>query len=385
MTGIAFRGSCVIRVGDCRERMADIPSGSAQLCVTSPPYLGLRDYGVEGQIGLEQSIENHLDDLVEVFRSVARALRDDGVAFVNYGDAYASKAGGKLKAKDLMLLPYRLALRLQADGWYVRSDIVWAKPNPLPQGCADRPTASHESIFMLTKRAKYYYDRDGYREQRTGAVKDGETSERDMRDVVSIPDDAWREFYAWRRWRRAALEGDAADAWTMPTSGFSGKHFATFPPELVERCVALGTSAAGACPDCGAPWRRVVEATGGSIGKAWNDHQDELERGHRKASTANYNRETLGWAPTCRDGCNTGDEAREQIEEGGKPLERDVALAWTTPSTVLDPFGGSGTTGLVALRMGRSAILCELSEEYAAMARSRIYNDAPMFADVELV
>ena len=268
--------------GDSRTVLATLPEASVQCCVTSPPYFGLRDYGHNGQIGLEATTDDYVAEMVALFREVRRVLKDDGTLWLNLGDSYAGSGKGPsqslsaeardmthtmhtafvpdgLKPKDLIGIPWRVAFALQADGWYLRSDIIWHKPNPMPESVTDRPTKAHEYVFLLTKSARYYYD----------AAAIAEPSIDDTRNARTV--------------------------WSITTQPYKGAHFATMPPELARRCIFAGSK--------------------------------------------------------------TGD-------------------------TVLDPFGGAGTTGLVADRLGRDAVLVELNPTYAALARHRIHDDAPMFAEV---
>jgi DNA modification methylase len=304
--------------GDCRDVLKTLPTESVHCVVTSPPYWGLRDYGSEGQIGLEGSPEAFVNELVTVFGQVRRVLRADGTVWLNLGDSYASTGSGKqgngqmasrsvagariapptsgLLPKNLVGIPWRVAFALQMEGWYLRQDIIWHKPNPMPESVTDRCTKSHEYIFLLAKSERYYYDAAAIAEP---AIYAGETG------CVSGPKNAARAAAA----GRAPSGNERADAgripvgdtrnrrsvWTVTTKAYNEAHFATFPPDLIEPCILAG------CP------------------------------------------------------------------EGG---------------TVLDPFGGAGTTGLVADRHKRDAILIELNPEYAEMARKRIFNDAPLFAEV---
>ena len=298
--------------GDVTERLRELPAGSVQCVVTSPPYWGLRDYGEAGQLGLEKTPEEWVEKMASVFREVRRVLRDDGTAWVNMGDSYAniSSGGGGavdirtdgrrttpgdqvrgrqqgtntmapgLKPKDLCGMPWRLAFALQADGWYLRSDIIWAKPNPMPESCTDRPTKAHEYLFLLTKRAKYYYDADAVRE-RGKPERDGDNRGNgkayDHRRTV---DSGWsREYHANPYGRNLRT------VWNIPTQAYPDAHFATFPEKLVEPCIKAGSM------------------------------------------------------------------------EG---------------STVLDPFCGSGTVGVVACQQGRDFIGIDLSADYLAMAERRI-------------
>jgi len=303
--------------GDCRDMLATLLAQSVHCCVTSPPYFGLRDYGVDGQIGLEPTPDEFVAELVAVFREVRRVLRDDGTVWLNLGDSYNSGASGglggstlgggqsnqgvsnrsgrgvvnSLKPKDLIGIPWRVAFALQADGWYLRQDIIWHKPNPMPESVTDRCTKAHEYVFMLSKSARYFYDADAIAEPVAPS-----TVERLSQDVESqrgsdrVPGKT--------NGTMKAVGSDTRNArsvWTIPTQPFKEAHFATFPPDLAERCIKAG------CP------------------------------------------------------------------VGG---------------TVLDPFGGAGTTGLVADRLQRNAVLIELSPAYADIARRRIEGDAPLFSEV---
>ena len=219
--------------GDCIETMRGMPAGIVQTCVTSPPYFGLRDYGHDGQIGLEATPDEFIGKLVEVFREVKRVLRDDGTLWLNIGDSYnahpgqrkdTDKAGNKqqsvrgataapsrsvegIKAKDLIGIPWMLAFALRADGWYLRQDIIWNKPNVMPESVLDRCTRSHEYIFLLSKNNKYYFDNNAIKEETVDSL-----SKRNKRSV-----------------------------WTIPTKPYKGAHFATFPTALIEPCILAGS------------------------------------------------------------------------------------------------------------------------------------------------
>ena len=220
-----------IEFGDCREIMRGwkMEGIRAQMCVTSPPYFGLRDYGHPGQIGLEQTPEEYIAAMVEVFRCVRDVLADDGTLWLNIGDSWASTAQGTMNApqksagknadvyanfrpkvglppKNLLGIPWRLALALQKDGWWLRQDIIWAKPNPAPERVKDRCTKSHEYIFLLSKSQNYFYDSDAVRENSSGG-----------------------------------LGHNKRDVWVVPTSRYKGAHFATFPPALIEPCILAGS------------------------------------------------------------------------------------------------------------------------------------------------
>ena len=348
-----------ILTGDCLAILPTLPAQSVQCCITSPPYWGLRDYGtaawdggsaecdhiapngqgkngdradrtftasvpyrdlcgkcgarrIDSQIGLESTPEEYLAKMVSVFREVKRVLRDDGTLWVNMGDSYAgghttyngkdSKwqhgeafrqeagrviGGPGLKPKDLCMMPARLAMALQSDGWYLRSDIIWHKPNPMPESVTDRPTKAHEYIFLLAKQERYFYDADAIREEEKdpGAsarhieYQKRNHSERGLKGDLVNHSAAWGgngDSYKWGRNKRTV--------WTVATAPFSDAHFATFPPDLIKPCILAGS--------------------------------------------------------------RLGD-------------------------TVLDPFFGSGTTGMVAIEIGRKAIGIELNPEYIKMAEAR--------------
>jgi len=378
--------------GDVIACLRSLPDACVQCVVTSPPYWGLRDYGVEGQIGLEPTPEEHVEKMVEVFREVKRVLRDDGTLWLNYGDCYAASGrkdengcsnrsefpempgrspSGPLKPKDLVGMPWRIAFALQADGWYLRSDIIWSKPNPMPESATDRPTKSHEYVFLLAKQARYFYDADAIREpyaestfkraksvNNAAARKDngtainqrGLTAEQQTKTYSKVTETGGR---------------NKRSVWHIATQSFSEAHFATFPEALVEPCIKAGTSERGACPKCGAPWRRVVErvrdhglapvAGGKTATLAETDRWNRLDRRRKAARAAGEDPDnpfghgtTLGWQPTCT--C------------GGDPV----------PCVVLDPFGGSGTVAKVARDLGRSSILIEINPEYVQIAKKRL-------------
>jgi DNA modification methylase len=350
-----------ILVGDVLERLRDLPDESVHCVVTSPPYWGLRDYGVEGQIGLEATPQEYVEKMVEVFREVRRVLRSDGTAWVNLGDSYSGsgpsgasyqsnttkrRASGDgvdgpfrvsrtlgarglsyaekkpipppgLKRKDLVGIPWRVAFALQADGWYLRQDIIWAKPNPMPESVRDRCTKSHEYIFLLSKSARYYFDADAIAEPASPntharLAQDVEAQIGSARAHAGGKTNGPMKAVARGKSKVGAFgvknnpsfasavclrvpNRNKRDVWTITTKPYKEAHFATFPPELPEICIKAG------CP--------------------------------------------LG-------------------------------------GVVLDPFGGAGTTGLVADRLGRDSILIELNPEYAALAERRIRGDAPLFAAV---
>lgn len=350
-----------ILIGDARERLRELPDQSVHCCVTSPPYFGLRDYGVDGQMGLEATPAEFVEGMVGLFREVRRVLRDDGTLWLNIGDSYSTHAAGKvanpmakstlagvrtqevanessraqgaylkcpsLPEKNLIGIPWRLAFALQADGWWLRQDIIWSKPNPMPESVRDRCTKAHEYLFMLTKSARYHYDaaairtppseallqqvRDGYAGQDTkdfasgGAQSASGTKARIIEGARKKLDkqrghsrchagfnDRWD---AMERDEQLALGSNKRSVWEVATQPFSEAHFATYPPALIEPCILAGCPAGG---------------------------------------------------------------------------------------TVLDPFFGAGTTGLVADRLQRHCIGIELNPEYAEIARNRLVGDGGMFTEL---
>lgn len=356
-----------ILTGCCISLLRSLPDKSIQTCVTSPPYWGLRDYGITGQLGLEQTPTEYVEQMVAVFSEVRRVLRDDGTLWLNLGDSYATRgganqtpqtgdifqrrergknvvcrskrlprgegrwgggntpAGGGIKPKDLVGIPWRVAFALQDDGWFLRSDIIWSKPNPMPESVADRPTKSHEYLFLLSKSEKYFYDQDAIAEPVTQSTVDRMTqptldqqhgSDRvpgktngAMKAVVKRSGNKKRKTGS----DRGCPEGSGANVcgsvpwegatrnkrtvWSVATKPFSEAHFATYPPELIEPCILAGCPAGG---------------------------------------------------------------------------------------VVLDPFFGAGTTGLVADRLGRHCTGIELNPEYVRIAERRLRRDAGMFADIKV-
>jgi hypothetical protein len=269
------------------------------------------------------------------------------------------KACPGLQPKNLVGIPWRVALALQADGWYLRQDIIWNKPNPMPESVTDRCTKAHEYIFLLTKQQRYYFDAHAIQEPATTT-----TTTRLNQDVEQqagsdrIPGKTNGNM-------KAVGDGQAAnkrDVWTVSTFSFSGAHFATFPPDLITPCIQAGTSQRGACPICGAPWRRLTKKNRIATrpGKDTKVTGDTMTDGNRDPERHVTTTETVGWEPSC--------------QHGDDP----------TPAVVLDPFGGAGTTGMVSQRLGRDFVLIELNPAYATMARDRIQADSPLLAGITI-
>lgn len=253
-----------IILGDCLQSMQSLTEESINCCVTSPPYFGLRDYGVDGQIGLEETPEQYVAKMVEVFREVRRVLRDDGTLWLNLGDSYG-------KGKQLLGIPWKVAFALQADGWYLRQDIIWSKSNPMPESVRDRCTKSHEYIFLLSKSQRYYYNNDAIREPHTGeaakavAVGFKEVGQRGINSSVrrGLTDGQSTQFSKKGHSGYFGADGkcllnplgkNKRSVWSVPTQSVKGAHFATFPPALIEPCILAG------CPVDGV----VLDPFGGS-------------------------------------------------------------------------------------------------------------------------
>lgn len=389
----------IVNANSARIPLAD---GSVHMVVTSPPYWGLRKYdgdqriewtavtympmaglapaSVEawrGELGLEPTPELYVAHIVAVFREVWRVLRDDGTLWLNFGDSYAGSWGnyapggirneqrpqtkegqrwdrpaytdtafrpptsnnGNLKPKDLVGIPWRVAFALQADGWWLRNDIIWHKPNPMPESVTDRCTKAHEYVFLLAKSERYFYDAEAVKEASEGPGKpcgpknDASRNDGDRCQIV----------------RGDGRTRNRRTVWTIPTRAYSGAHFATFPPELVAPCILAGTSQRGVCPVCGAPWERVVEKP--DMKEVDASEVDRYGNGsagiHRKVGQAYQDwrdanpDKTTGWRPTCS--CDAGDPV---------------------PAIVLDPFCGSGTVGEVCRETGRRFVGLDLSSTY---------------------
>lgn len=277
-----------ILVGDVRTRLASLPSGSVNCVVTSPPYFGLRDYGCDGQIGLESTPDEFITELVGVFREVRRVLADDGTCWVNMGDSYSNQGkwggatGGKaskgnhgtngsrdrreygLPFKQRLMIPARLALAMQADGWWLRDEIIWQKPNPMPVSVTDRTTPAHEMLYMFSKSARYYYDMDAVKEPAICGSKGsefhtGKTGERQLGRAQKIRPSKPKGSFNGKTEAMVATGQNAFRAvvemrqprsvWSIPTRPFKGAHFATFPPELPRRCILAGCPAGGVVLD----------------------------------------------------------------------------------------------------------------------------------------
>lgn len=304
---------------------------------------------MEGQIGLEPTPDEFVACMVEVFREVRRVLRPDGICFCNLGDSFEDK--------QLQGMPWRVALALQADGWWLRDAIVWAKPSPMPGSQRDRCTSAYEMIFQLTKASRYFWDMEAVKERAEYGFSP--QPEGKIWNRCGVPTEPGR--------MAGSVDAGSGgtriprNVWTIASEGFSEAHFATYPTELPRRCIKAACSEKGCCPECGKPWERVVsEPEGGAIGQSWHDHSADGETGNAKVVSSNGYQpsRTLGWQPTCQ--C-----------ENGIAWNQGTAYP-TVPCRVLDPFGGAGTTAIAACQLGHDATLIELNPAYAKMARERI-------------
>jgi DNA modification methylase len=378
-------------VGDALELARRLPSGSVDCIVTSPPYWFVRDYQVEGQWGLEPTIEAFVANLVRLFEELRRALKPSGTCWLNLGDSYArrgtapmrpdhsvneltgtrglqgySKASAVdapkplsgLKPKDLIGAPWRVALALQAAGWWLRSDIIWDKTNVLPSSVRDRPATSHEYLFLLTKCDRYYYDDIAIREPVTGTAHSGPASNPRARDSHrpgrrtdgGVANPTGRKGFSsfLGTYSPAGATRNCRDVWRMTIQQTKHEHFATFPEELPRRCILAGSSSHGVCSACGAPWTRIVErASTGDLRR--NSTELDLIEGNKLALGHTWPEpRSVGWRAGCT--CDA-------------PVE---------PALVLDPFMGSGTTARVCEALGRRWIGFDLDPRNAEIARRRL-------------
>ena len=303
--------------GDCVEKIKELQDNSIDCVVTSPPYWGLRDYGVDGQLGLEKTYQEHIQNIVRLFKVIKPKLKDSATIWLNYGDSYASTVNGtkakniknddrgfvdkpfstiqgNIKPKDLVMMPNRIAIALQENGWWIRSEIIWHKPNPMPESTKDRPTNCHEKLWLITKSKNYYYNADAIKEDSIYAPNKTHEKERPKgyyKGKWSSPEKGSRHDGSFKAIRE---KKNKRNVWTIPTKPFKNAHFATFPPKLIEPCIKAG------CPENG---------------------------------------------------------------------------------IVLDPFGGAGTTGIVAKSLNRKSILIELNPKYINIAQKRVQEEFGLFND----
>ncbi len=432
--------------GDCRVTLPTLEPGSAQTCITSVPYYQLRSYLAANdplkpfEIGLEPTPELWLAHLSHAFHEVRRVLRDDGTLWVNCGDSYAGSGNGAhdyrdrasstslslnpdkykgqkplqrvgpqehtegagqvpgYKPKNLMMMPSRLAMALQADGWILRSMMPWVKRSAMPESVSDRPSTAVEYWFLFSKRPRYFWDADAVRHGVSGNAhsrgdgvnpKSRANGYAPGQETANMPQlhrskqntsfsSAVNELVTSRNrrnsdwflesWQGLMLdEQDDPLALVVNPAGYSGTHFATFPPNLIEPMIKASTSEKGQCPECGAPWVRVTKRSPMVVVPS-SRRAAAAAAGAGRGRTATSvtmteapTSQTTGWRPSC--------------------THTDLV---PVPQTVLDCFAGAGTTLMVADRLGRNAIGCELSSEYSNLAADRIVGDSPMFSDVEV-
>ena len=464
--------------GDCLQTVKSLEDKSINTCVTSPPYWGLRDYDEDAQLGLEESPEEFVQNLVTLFSEIKRVLRDDGTVWLNLGDSYAgnnlrasnngragygteregvfNKTGQGLKNKDLVGIPFRVAFALQQDGWYLRQDIIWHKPNPMPESVTDRCTKAHEYIFLLTKSSHYYYDNESVKEKAVGERWGGNNliNTEKSKDVNN-------QFSGLTRERKMLYENkNKRSVWTVTTKPFKGAHFATFPMELIKPCVLAGCPEK-VCKECGEPYiNKPIYEYNDNISKTSVTHgkysNEETESANRQGLHANrgnklievrenlpkqsilvaflkerttakklaectdislskiehwFRNDKTGFAyPTVEDWNKVRDYIDDYSEEFfvidkslletelkndavnskkviGHNLEKqcDCETNETKSGVVLDPFGGSATTGIVAEGKNRDSIMLELNSDYINIAKQRIQNEFGMFTDVQNV
>ncbi len=383
---------CILYPGDCREVLRELPDESVHCVVTSPPYWGLRSYLPEGhpdkekELGAEKTPDAYVANLVEVFREIRRVLRSDGTCWINLASTYAAQGGPQIdgtkqvkgsqtgawngksrsapsqfKSKDMIPIPWMVAMALQKDGWWLRQELIWAKGcsgtytggSVMPESVTDRFCKSHEYLFLLAKSPRYFFDQEAVKEDSiyaggNGNFNGGKKTGRNENPSGNEKRDADPYIVKATRNRRSV--------WTLSPQPQKFAHFATMPPKLVEPCILAGCPAK-VCAACGAPWERVVEKPDMKDRPRRSEeakcqqtqYQGATSAGQKYQDWRNANPDkTLGFRPTCA--CDAG----------------------TQPGTVLDPFSGAGTTGLVALRLQRRYIGIELNPEYLELTRTRL-------------
>lgn len=370
-----------IHTGDCIDVMNDLPESSVHMSMTSPPYYGLRDYGVDGQIGLEESLDEYIQNLVDVGEALKRVLRDDGSWWLNLGDSYAGSGGAggqwtnessgsaeyagergsayngplntQIGRKNKMLVPHRVAIALQEAGWIVRNDVTWVKPNPMPSSVKDRLNTTTEQIFHLVQEPQYWYDLDAIREPHAESTYERRQYHETNRDPHNEAKGG--SGFAQHDLDERAIHPagkNPGDVFEITTKPFPEAHFAVYPPELCETPIKASCPPT-VCAECGTGYERDVERECRGDNSGVRDDPRAHER-----TNANLAQAPSEWEPT-------------EVAFNGwlKPCDCDTDD--TEPGIVLDPFAGAGTTCLVAKRLGRRFIGIELNPEYADMARAR--------------
>lgn len=343
-------GTVTLHHGDSLAVLREMPDQSVDCCVTSPPYFGLRDYGVEGQYGLESSPAEYVETMRALFAEVRRVLADDGTLWLNLGDSYSTHVGkpaqwrageyltagkgkvaparnrngtaGDVPAKNLLGIPWRTAFGLQDDGWILRNDIIWSKPNAMPESVSDRLSTRHEHLFLFSKSRRYWFDLDPIREANTSKPQRRLTQREDRANHATARPNGWTNMLS----TEPAIIGHEAgrnpgDVWTVPTQPFAEAHFAVMPQALAERAILAGCKPPGTCVECG--------------------QRRRLRDSH--------------WWHCVEPTCDCADD-EVHMDTGWQPP--------TMTGTVLDPFSGSGTTGLAATKHGRKYVGIDLSSDY---------------------
>jgi site-specific DNA-methyltransferase (adenine-specific) len=331
-----------ILVGDARQVLDTLPDSSIDTVVTSPPYFRLRNYQHDSQIGLEEGVERYADDLRLVARGLARALKPTGTLWLNLGDTYARSDTDGAPPKSLLLAPERVALKLIADGWILRNKIVWAKPNPMPTSVRDRLSCTWEVVYCFARSRTYFFDLDAIREPHRSGRRTATAKQ--VTRAWAVPED-WRAPLAGSNGgldhlKASGLPGhplgkNPGDVWLVPTAGYRGAHHAVYPEALIRRPLLVGCPER-VCADCGTPWHRPPHAT------------------------------------------VNGQAIRAQVRPDCVCLDAD-----SRPGLVLDPFMGSGTTALVAQRLGRDWLGIELNPDFAAQADRRVAAGSTLTIDAD--
>lgn len=335
-----------ILVGDALQRLRELPAASVDCCITSPPYFQLRDYGVVGQLGLEPTVSEWVEQLRQVFAEGGRVLKPSGSLWLNLGDSYSRHAKYGAPPKGLLLAPERLLLALAEDGWLVRNKVIWAKTNPMPHSVGDRLNTTYDVVYFLVRSRRYYFDLDQIREPHRS--RGGRRARPEPTRPTGWAGPLAGSQDGLRRARAADAPGhwlgkNPGDVWPMSGSNFRGGHFATFPDVLVERPL-LATCPEAICTACGVPWRRAVTVR----------HLGAVASGDRDRHVRRY---PARW---------------ETLRQVGELVPACTCRAATMPGVVVDPFFGVGTVGLVATRHGRDWIGIELNPGYVRLAKERL-------------
>ncbi|MFA5599319.1 MAG: site-specific DNA-methyltransferase [Phenylobacterium sp.] len=376
--------------GNCLEVLKQLPDNSIHCVCTSPPYFLMRDYGLPkttwedgwvGCLGLEPSPEMYVSHMVEIFREIKRVLHKTGTCWLNLGDKYAGDTGGRgnyanvtdkqnsnlgslsisktvkwnhptIKKKDAIGIPWMVAFALRTDGWYLRSDIIWLKPNCLPGSYTDRPVLAHEYIFLLSKSERYYYDHIAVQEPAAWDRWGKQTIKKGNQGTASWIEEKGKEEL------EEKTHKNKRTVWSIPTANFPEAHFAVMPNALVEPCVLAGTSAGGCCPECGNPLVRKVDKERVATRPGKNNKHDSTEMANRDPGRHITTYETKGWEKTCN---------HDFVEP--------------VPCKVMDIFNGAATVGEVALSKDRDYIGIELNPEYIEISRRRLEKIDPIFIE----